>query len=159
MEYDIDDPVPFVKAPLINEEWWHRTAEYRTVFRLTFPTQIFWMAVYLFLFLVVAPKVYGHEIEESGGVVCDTKEQITVFADLDARVEAIPIINADAPNACVMAQVAYIKGQTIKQVHNANGAMEVVEILVLAFKLHGQWMKIEPPSIQYTLFSVVEEGA
>lgn len=159
MEYDIDDPIPYVRTPLIEQDWWIRTAEYRTVFRLTFPTQVFWLVIYLFLFLVVAPKVYGHEILEGQGVVCDSQAQIEMFADLGSELNAVTAINAETPHACAMAQVAYIRGQTIKQVHSGKATVDVVEILVLAFFMRGQWISIEPASIQYTLFPVTEEGA
>jgi hypothetical protein len=54
--HDDDDPPPN-PASSTAEDWWRWTAEYRTVFRLTFPTQIFWLVIYLVAFLLVAPKV------------------------------------------------------------------------------------------------------
>lgn len=45
-EHDADDP------PQREDwhDWWHSTAEYRTVFRLTLPTQLVWAVIYLTIF-------------------------------------------------------------------------------------------------------------
>lgn len=49
IEHDADDPIPF-PGPSIGEDWWRATAEYRTIFRLTLPTQVFWTLAWIVIF-------------------------------------------------------------------------------------------------------------
>lgn len=110
-------------------------------------------------FALLNVPAQAHEMEEGTGVVCDSKAQIERFALLDAAPEAIRVINKDAKqNVCVMAEVRYIRGAKVGESRNKLGTVELVEILVVAFKLHGQWGTISP-SVQYTLFVVPEQEA
>ena len=49
LDYDADDPPKKVEDW---NDWWRSTAEYRTVFRLTLPTQLFWTLVWLMAILL-----------------------------------------------------------------------------------------------------------
>lgn len=157
MEYDIDDDPPFVQAPRLDHDWWRWTAEYRTVFRLTFPTQIFWLCVYLVLFLVVAPKVYGHELEEGTGVVCDTPAQVEQFVELGAQTDALRVINVSKV-VCGFNTIHYIRGRDMKRIRSHEHAYTIVEILIIQVRIHGQWAEV-PPEVQYTVFEIEETPA
>lgn len=110
-------------------------------------------------FVLLVMPAYSHDIEEGTGVICDTKAQLERFASLDATNEAITVINADAKqNVCAMVEVGYIRVMQVGVAHTTGGAVELVEILVVAVKLHGQWGQIKP-KVQYTLFLIEERGA
>ena len=51
-ERDYDDFAP--KPPeSVGDRLWRKTAEYRLIFRLTLPTQVFWFCVYIFAFWLI----------------------------------------------------------------------------------------------------------
>lgn len=114
--------------------------------------------LWAFLTAFVVAGAQAHELTEGTGVVCDTVEQIERFASLDATHEAIKTVNA-GQNVCVMATVSYYRGRDLNRVRSSEHSWQVVEILVVAFVVRGQWATITPPSIQYTLFQVEEQGA
>lgn len=117
----------------------------------------FLLWVFLTAFVVVGAK--AHELDEGRGMLCDTQQQIERFAALDARPEAAQLINADAQkNVCVMAEVRYIRGREVSRVRLPNRTLQIVEILVVQFKMRGQWTEV-PPDIQYTIFPIDEVGA
>jgi hypothetical protein len=154
LNHDIGDP------PLKTEDWtdlWNSTAEYRTVFRLTWPTQLFWLVIYLAAFAFIAPRAFGHEFEEGTVVLCDTQEQIERFAALGSTPQAITIINA-GKNVCAMVSVRYIRGREINRIRSGDKALQVVEVLIVQVNLHGHWGDIKP-EVQYTLFPLEERSA
>lgn len=102
-------------------------------------------------------KSRAYEISEGTGVVCDTREQIERFAALEMQLEALRVINVES-NVCVMAEVRYIYGHEASRVRMSESTVQVIEILVLQFKMHGSWLSI-PPVVQYTLFQIKEEDA
>jgi len=123
---------------------------------------MFWkILVWAFLTAFVVSGAKAREIELGTGVVCDTQAQIERFAQLSdnsGELEAkLHTINADAPYACALMEVAYYRGKSHGQLHTAAGTVEVVEILVVGFK-YGTWNQLTP-TIQWTIFPVIEEGA
>jgi len=100
-----------------------------------------------------------HEIETGRAILCDTRSQIEKIAALDAEGSSVQTVNASEPNACVFAEVAYIRGYAHGRVHLSKHTFEVVEVLVLGFKNSEQWQKLPQASIQWTLFPVAEEDA
>lgn len=121
-------------------------------------TLYFFIALLAVAFIVAGVrKSKAHEILEGTGVVCDTREQIEKFAALEMKLEALQVMNAEA-NVCVMAVVRYIYGHAEKRLRVGGDAVQVVEILVIQFKMQGDWITI-PAVVQYTLFQVKEEDA
>lgn len=111
---------------------------------------------YVLAALVVATSLQAHEVEQGVGVLCDTQAQIERFASLDANTDAIKVINADAKqNVCAMVEVQYIRGQQVGTARTTKGAVQLVEILLTAVKMHGQWGSVTP-EIQYTMFQIAE---
>lgn len=108
-------------------------------------------------FMLLTSRVKAHEILEGQGVVCDEKAQAEKFAALGMELEALLVLNAEK-NVCVMATVRYIYGHEVNRVRSGESMVQVVEILVLQFKMHGDWIII-PAVLQYTLFRVEESPA
>lgn len=122
-------------------------------------TSVVIFAICAVAFFTVVKCAKAHELSEGSGVLCDKSVQVEMFAAYGAQIDAVQTINADAhENVCVMATVRYIYGHEIKRVRTSERAMQIVEVLVLQFKHQGQWTNL-PPTIQYTLFEVVEEPA
>lgn len=114
------------------------------------------LLLYALMMAFVLTKVAAHELIQGRGVVCDTKAQIEMFADLGLSEAAVQAINADAPNACALIEIAYYRGATIEQVNS--GELIVVEILVVAFKQGVEWIRLKEPALQYTLFEEPGKG-
>lgn len=158
LEYDADDP------PQVEEwsDWWRATAEYRTVFRLTWPTQIFWLIIYCIAFLFIAPKVFGEEAGVSEGLICDTLPQVESYlAVLESGKtpdESILLVNTTAQTTvCAKLFVAYIKGDDIARVQVEGGSMHIFSLTVLGY-WHGKWIPLEP-MLQYAPFFIHEKEA
>jgi hypothetical protein len=76
---------------------------------------VLWLA--LSTFIVCGAQ--AHELEEGTGIICDTQQQIERRAALDAKPEAILLINTDAQsNVCAQATIHYIWGTRSWPRHN-----------------------------------------
>jgi hypothetical protein len=111
----------------------------------------------------ISLAMLGHALAQRGdvelgqGVVCNTQTQMERFVAMDVKIEAVAVINTDEPHACGMVTASFIRGRTVHQVRNSLGTYDVVEVLVVAVHLDGDWGKALP-AIQYTLFLVTEEN-
>jgi hypothetical protein len=99
----------------------------------------------------------GYEVGES--LVCDTQEQVELFADLftgDAQT-AIRIVNEaeQDPSACGIVKVAFMRGDKHGVVRHGERAFEVVHILVVGVEA-DRGIRPVPPAAFYSLFEVKE---
>lgn len=148
MEYDRDDRLPKVEDW---NAWWYATAEYRMVFRLTFPSQCFWFLLYLIAFLFLFPRLSGAQEALTGrGVICNSAAQVAEYVTLKGGDAALNIINARDKSACAILMVAYVRGKDVMDVRANEGAATVTEIVVIAFN-DGTWHRVTPFA-QFTLF-------
>lgn len=115
--------------------------------------------VWALLTTFVVSGARAYDLDEVQGILCNTKDQATQFVALGANPAAAHTINADAHQiACALAEVRYIRGQTIS-IHNASiGLVEVVEILVVAVKFRGRWGEVAA-GLQYVVLELKGGGA
>jgi hypothetical protein len=91
------------------------------------------------------------EVRHGSGIICDTVEQIDEFIKADDEgKDPMPVVNAKTP-VCGRGQVAYVKGQKLKEVLSKRGVFEVVEIIVVGVVFNG---RLDPvvPFKQITVF-------
>ena len=99
----------------------------------------------------------GYETGES--LVCDTQQQVELFADVftgDART-AIRLVNEEQhdPSACGLVNVAFMRGDKHGMVRHGDKAFEIVHILVVGVEADGGIRPVRPAAF-YSLFSVKE---
>jgi hypothetical protein len=91
---------------------------------------------------LAAPR--AEDIHRGTGLICDTVEQIDEFIKADdAGEDAMQTVNATAM-VCGRGQVAYVKGQKLKEVATKHGVLEVVEITVVGIAFNGRFGPIAP---------------
>jgi hypothetical protein len=101
--------------------------------------------------------VRANEIQVGSGLVCDTKEQVAMFASLfpeKGAQGAIDAIAEDAktPNACVIGYtVAYVVVEKMDEVKIAGNAYYIGKVLIVGVRT-GQGMQPVQPQEFYTLF-------
>lgn len=93
--------------------------------------------------------------------VCDTQAQVERFAAVfagDAQ-DAIRIVNAEQqdPSACVVKDIAYMRGSQLGMVRHGDSAFEIVRILVIGIETENGILPVRP-SVYFSLFSVKEYG-
>jgi hypothetical protein len=108
--------------------------------------------------LLSAP-VRASDYEVDTSLVCDTQTQVERFAAVftgDAQ-DAIRVVNAEEqnPSACVMKNVAYVRGARLGMVRHGDSAFEIVRILVIGIETESGILPVRP-SIYFSLFSVKE---
>jgi hypothetical protein len=108
--------------------------------------------------LLSAP-VRASDYEVDTSLVCDTQTQVERFAAVftgDAQ-DAIRVVNAEEqnPSACVMKNVAYMRGARLGTVRHGDSAFEIVRILVIGIETENGILPVRP-SVYFSLFSVKE---
>ena len=84
------------------------------------------------------------------GVVCDTVQQVERFTALmgeeGSAERAVNIVNKEVsnPRACGMVLAAFTRGGEVGEVRNANRAMKVIEITIVAVPVGNQWHFVTP---------------
>lgn len=119
------------------------------------------LCVMLFCILVLSFRAEAQE--NAVGLVCDTAEQVILYASLaeEKGVEgAVQAVNEDAkdPTACVVASIHYIRGDEKAKVTIEGRQYTVSEILVLGVQTGRGWMPIKP-SVYYSLFEAEGQPA
>jgi hypothetical protein len=99
------------------------------------------------------------EYEVGASLVCDTQAQVKRFVTLftgDAQA-AIRVINAEEhnPSACVMRNVAYMRGIRVETARHGDSAFEIVRILVIGIETDRGIHPVRP-SVYFSLFGVKE---
>jgi hypothetical protein len=97
----------------------------------------------------------GYEVGQS--LVCDTQEQVELFADLftgDVQT-AISVVNQEEhnPSACGIVKIAFMRGDST--IRRGGLAFELVHILVVGVETDSGIRAVRP-SAYFTLFEVKE---
>src|SRR5262249_36138841 len=92
-------------------------------------------------------------------LACDTQAQVERFVALftgDAQA-AIRFVNAEEqnPSACVIRNVAYMRGMKVGIARHGDSAFEIVRILVVGIKTASGILPVRP-SVHFSLFGVKE---
>jgi hypothetical protein len=120
----------------------------------------FVLSLALLACLLPAP-VRASEYEVDTSLVCDTQAQVERFAAVfagDAQ-DAIRVVNAEEqnPSACVIENVAYMRGTRLEMVRHGDSAFEIVRVLVIGIETENGILPVRP-SVYFSLFSVKEYG-
>jgi hypothetical protein len=104
--------------------------------------------------------VRANEPQVGTGLVCDTKEQVALFASLaeeKGAQGALAAVNDDAgtPNACVIASVMFVIVERLDAVQIGGRPYNIVKILIGGVATPAGMQPVEPKEF-YTLF--VAEG-
>lgn len=104
--------------------------------------------------------VVAQDVEVGTGLICDTQAQVERFvSDFNGNPDAaITAINGESPNACGVVSVAFVRGQEVSTVRNAQGTFKVTEILVVGVVTPMGFQAV-PPLPQFTIFLTKEENA
>jgi hypothetical protein len=99
------------------------------------------------------------DYEIGPSLACDTQEQVERFVALfagDAQ-DAIQIVNGEEqnPSACVIRNVAFMRGMKVGMARHGDSAFEIVRILVVGIKTDDGILPVRP-SIHFSLFGVKE---
>lgn len=102
------------------------------------------------------------DVHMGTGLVCDTKEQVALFASLfeeKGGPGALAAVNEDAksPDACVVAGVAFVIVEKYDKVVIGGRPYVIVKILVGGVATPGGIQPV-PPKEFYTLFHDAAEG-
>jgi hypothetical protein len=109
-------------------------------------------------FLLCAP-LRASDYEVGTSLVCDTQAQVERFVAVftgDAQA-AIRVVNAEEQNssACMIRNVAYIRGTQTGMVRHGDSAFEIVRILVIGIETENNILLVRP-SVYFSLFNVKE---
>ncbi len=110
--------------------------------------------------LLSAP-VRASEYQVDTSLVCDTQAQVERFAAVftgDAQ-DAIRVVNAEQqnPSACVIENLAYMRGTRLGIVRHGDSAFEIVRVLVIGIETENGILPVRP-SVYFSLLSVKEYG-
>lgn len=128
---------------------------------------IVWIAVSLSAALGArAQDTSSQEVQAARLVICGSAEKAQHFAaqhhDLQAALASDDAATSKdasgAPNACLVAGIAYVSGKQIDRVRSKDGTYDVTEILIVGVATPYGMLAIEP-SVVYTLLRVDEERA
>jgi hypothetical protein len=108
--------------------------------------------------LLCAPA-WASDYEVDTSLVCDTQAQVERFATVfvgDAQ-DAIRVVNVEEknPTACVIKDVAYMRGTRLGMVRHGDSAFEIVRILVIGIETENGILPVRP-SVYFSLFNVKE---
>jgi hypothetical protein len=104
----------------------------------------------------------AYELETGAIMICDTQKQVERLAQLfdgDLKV-AVGAINTEEhnPNACGIADVAYVQGPEIGVARNGSHTFRIVPIVVVAAEAAAGYRATEP-ALFFTLIEVEEYTA
>ncbi len=99
------------------------------------------------------------DYEVGTSLVCDTQAQVERFVALfagDAQA-AIRVVNAEEqnPSACMIMNVAYVRGGQIGTARHGGNAFAIVRILVVGVET-GAGIRPVRPAVYFSLFDVTE---
>jgi hypothetical protein len=99
------------------------------------------------------------DYEVGTSLVCDTQAQVERFVALftgDAQA-AIGVVNAEEqnPSACVIRNVAYMRGIQVGLARHGDSAFKIVRILVVGIETGGGVLPVRP-SVYFSPFGVKE---
>jgi hypothetical protein len=112
------------------------------------------------------PNADGQDrsIELGVGLICNSPAQVERYLTLHVKDEspaaAIQLINSEAqdPNACALAAIAFVRGKPGKSVSVRGGLMKITQVMILATQTPAGWQRVSP-ILQYTaIFEKLEEA-
>ena len=102
------------------------------------------------------PNQAAREAEIRTGLACDTQQQVERFISLydgDTHDAVKKVNDAEGdPTACVVAQMAYVRGRPLAKARHNNTTFQIVPILVLGLVTDAGVESVAPS----TLFSAIE---
>lgn len=116
------------------------------------------LLLYSFLMTFVACGAHAHEINVGTGIVCDQQEQVAKYLTLTqgGNPHALQVVNTAAQStACILAMVAFYRGEPVASLKAEHGRLDIVEILVVGY-FDTAWHELKP-TIQFTAFFEKEE--
>jgi hypothetical protein len=112
-------------------------------------------------FLLICLPAQAYEIQTGPVMICDTQKQVERFAQLfdgDLQVAMRAINNEEHnPNACAMADVAYVQGRETGVARSGSHTFRIVPIVVVAADTPAGYRTVEPA--QFFMPVQVEEYA
>jgi hypothetical protein len=113
-----------------------------------------WIGIFLCCSVLACALAFPAYAQEVGvGLICDTADQAEAFvavAEVDDTDAALQQVNAEH-NVCVIAQVAFIRGDEVKTLTVKHGVAHITAIAVIGIVNGGQLISV-PPSVQFTVF-------
>ena len=110
------------------------------------------------------PDQNKNSIEVGVGLVCNSEQQVQRYLALSVKEQppetAIKVVNTEAqdPNACSIAAVAFIRGKQGAAVPAPGGQMKITEIRILAAQTPFGWQRVTG-LVQYTaIFEKLDEA-
>jgi hypothetical protein len=99
------------------------------------------------------------DYEVGASLACDTQAQVERFVALfsgDTQT-AIRIVNAEEQNAsaCVIRNVAYMRGKKVGTARHGDSAFEIVRILIVGIETSSGILPVHP-TVHFSLFGVKE---
>jgi hypothetical protein len=124
---------------------------------MSFATRLALLFALLASLLCAPARATDYEVGAS--LACDTQAQAERFVALftgDAQ-GAIGAVNAEEqnPSACVIRNVAYMRGMKVGMARHGDQAFEIVRILVVGIKTYGGIHPVSP-SVHFSLFGLKE---
>jgi hypothetical protein len=124
---------------------------------MSFATRLALLFALLASLLCAPARATDYEV--GANLACDTQAQVERFVALftgDAQA-AIRFVNAEEqnPSACVIRNVAYMRGIKVGIARRGDSAFEIVRILVVGIKTASGILPVRP-SIHFSLFGVKE---
>src|SRR5262245_9695054 len=111
------------------------------------------------LSLLLSLPAQAYEVETGPVMLCDTQKQAERVVQLfDGNQEtAISAVNAEErnPNACAMAEVAYVQGDALGIVRTGEHAFRIMPVAVVAMKTPAGFQQVAP-HVFFTLVKVKE---
>lgn len=120
---------------------------------------------FVFCFPVGANATEPHKsLEVGAGLVCNSAEQVERYLALHADNQppdaAIHVVNTEAHdnNACMLAAIAFVRGEQQATVPAPGGVMRIVKVTIIAAQTPAGWARVDH-LIQYTaIFEKLEEA-
>src|SRR5262249_22534109 len=124
---------------------------------MSFATRLTLLFALLASLLCAPARAWDFEVGTS--LVCDTPAQVERFVALfsgDAQA-AIWVVNAEEqnPSACVIMNVAYMRGTQIRMARRGDSAFEIVRVLVIGIETDNGILPVRP-RVYFSLFDVME---
>lgn len=103
-------------------------------------------------------------LEVGVGLICNSEAQVERYLALHVADQppdaAIQLVNAEAqdPNACALAAIAFVRGEQGKAVKTPSGVMKITQVTIIGAQTPAGWQRV-PPLVQYTaIYEKLEEA-
>lgn len=114
--------------------------------------------------LSLPAAAYAQEVEIGTGIICDTAVQLeevvktaTETRSLGVSMERVNAAAGGTTPACAVASVAFVRGETVKQISTPDGLRDIVQIYVVGAVLGPGSVRPVQPLPQFTLFKAKGE--